>query len=115
MAAQIRYPCSGAAVTHLRGGIVAVQKPQAGTPVRFRITGADDLSLDVRFTLERPDGTRERLPSLALKPPHPPGNEGFLGPSLPKDSGGSVLIVEVFDATTGQLHDIGGGPVAFGP
>lgn len=96
------------------GGVVDLSKPQAGQAIRFNVSGGDDTgNLKVSFTLERPDGSRQTLPPMEITPPLPTPPAMLEGPVLPRDCGGSVLIVEVIEMESGRLYDTGGAPVGF--
>lgn len=93
------------------GGGVRIEGSRAGASLQVSLLGEARGRIKVRTTVKRRDGTRSELPSLLVENPSP--NTRIEGPVLPGDAGGDTVIVEIFDADTGERLGKGGAPIGF--
>lgn len=97
----------------LAGGAIAIEAAPAGRAVRYELPGDIDGRVKVRFLVEKPDGTRTELPPQVIDLPLPSPSRVIEGPTLPTDSGGGTLKVEVHDMEGGKRISTSSSPIGF--
>ncbi len=93
--------------------LIWTEESRAGRPVRFGVKSDSDQARKVRFEVRHPDGTRESLPGMEIRPPFPGTGSTIEGPTIPASAGGRVLIVEIVEPDTGKVLSKGAAPIGF--
>lgn len=94
-------------------GGISIEDARANQPARFDLNAEHGGAYEVKLCVEKPDGSRERLPSSCVRLPRPAGSAFFEAARLPADSGGGTLVVEVIELRTGRKVHTGLAPIGF--
>ncbi len=92
-------------------GAIQVESSRAGGSVEVSFFNEEHRRVKLRTTVKRRDGSRTELPSIQIENPQPGAR--IEGPVLPADSGGGMVIVEAFDADTGERLGKDNAPIGF--